>query len=157
VVVPNGDVHKCWDTVSMPEQRVGSVFDLSALASDKRALRWTDWSPFENAVCRSCKLLPNCAGSCAHKFVNSDQTRGEAAYLPCPSWKYNINEKLLVMAERSGAITSDDYDQDETRTDPRSLSPETHGEPSRTVSGGRRRLPLRVVSTGECCTGAVSG
>jgi uncharacterized protein len=116
VVLPSGDVHKCWDTVASPDQRVGTVFDMDALATDERTLRWEQWSPFDNATCRSCTILPNCAGSCAHKFLNPDQTRGEAGSLPCPSWKYNINERLLLMAERSGAITADDYEPEQART-----------------------------------------
>ncbi|HXZ02407.1 MAG TPA: TIGR04463 family radical SAM/SPASM RiPP maturase [Stellaceae bacterium] len=116
VVLPNGDVHKCWDTVASPDQKVGTIFDVDALAADKRALRWVQWSPFDNATCTSCKILPNCAGSCAHKFLNPDQTLGEAGALPCPSWKYNINERLLLTAERSGAITADDYQSEQVRT-----------------------------------------
>jgi uncharacterized protein len=121
VVIPNGDLHKCWDTVHMGEHKVGSVFDLDAARVDERANEWRQWSPFENKICTSCKILPNCAGSCAHKFINSDQTRGEAASLPCPSWKYNIMERLILMAERSGAITAQDYDPEEIKTDPRKL------------------------------------
>ena len=116
VVLPNGDIHKCWDTVAMPQHKVGSVFELEVIDTDERALRWARWTPFENETCRSCKILPNCVGSCAHKFLNPDQTRGEAASLPCPSWKYNINQRLVLMAERSGAIDAADYDVEEIRT-----------------------------------------
>jgi uncharacterized protein len=118
VVVPNGDLHKCWDTVSLSRERVGTVFDLDAVSSDQRLLTWMKWTPFENDTCSTCKILPNCAGSCAHKFVNADQTLGEAASLPCPSWKYNIKERLILFAEKSGAITSDDYIAEEIQTDP---------------------------------------
>lgn len=121
VVVPNGDLHKCWDTVHMPDRKVGSVFDLDAVKNSERAHQWMQWSPFESKICSSCKILPNCAGSCAHKFINPDQTRGEAASLPCPSWKYNIMERLILMAERSGAIKALDYDPEQIRTDPRKL------------------------------------
>jgi uncharacterized protein len=116
VVLPNGDIHKCWDTVASPEQKVGTILDIDALATDKRALRWTQWSPFDNAACLNCKILPNCVGSCAHKFLNPDQTLGEAGSLPCPSWKYNINERLLFTAERNGAITADDYEAEQIKT-----------------------------------------
>jgi len=75
----------------------------------------------ENEVCRSCKILPNCAGSCAHKFLNPDQTRGETAILPCPSWKYNIKERLVFLAEKSGELGGDEYDLWDIRTDPSEL------------------------------------
>ncbi|MDJ0757052.1 MAG: TIGR04463 family radical SAM/SPASM RiPP maturase [Ardenticatenaceae bacterium] len=110
VIVPNGDLHKCWDTVSWPEQRVGTIFNLDALNSDERVLRWLRWTPFKNDTCRNCKILPVCAGSCAYKFIHADHTRGEAAVLPCPSWKYNINEKLALRAIKTGVITAEDYD-----------------------------------------------
>jgi uncharacterized protein len=121
VVSPNGDLHKCWDTITMPEHRVGTVFDVDALKTDERHLSWLRWTPFDNASCRDCKLLPNCAGSCAHKFLNPDQTRGESASLPCPSWKYNIKERLVMMAEEKGALTADEYDAADIRTIPSEL------------------------------------
>jgi uncharacterized protein len=121
VVAPNGDLHKCWDTISMSDHKVGSIFHLDALRSDARVAAWSQWTPFDNASCRDCKLLPNCAGSCAHKFINPSQTRGESASLPCPSWKYNINERLVFTAERRGALTAEDYDPEDIKTDPAQL------------------------------------
>jgi uncharacterized protein len=117
VVLPNGDLHKCWDTVSTPAHRVGTIFRSDIVAASAEAQRWTRWTPFDNDTCVNCKLLPNCAGSCAHKILNAEQVRGDAA-LPCPSWKFNINERLVFRAERSGAITADDYAPSEIQTDP---------------------------------------
>jgi uncharacterized protein len=140
VVLPTGDVHKCWDTVAMPHLKVGTVFRPDELRSDARSSEWSQWSPFENAVCSACKILPNCAGSCAHKFINQTQTRGEAAVLPCPSWKDSINERLVLRAERTGVISSGDYDSAAIRTDRRELCPTEH-EPG-SIGTARRRLPL---------------
>ena len=116
VVLPNGDIHKCWDTVADAAQRVGSIFDIASLESDERVSRWNRWSPFDEALCRDCVILPNCAGSCAHKFLNPGQTLGEAAALPCPSWKFNLHERLLLRAEKSGAISAGDYEPAAVRT-----------------------------------------
>ncbi len=132
VVLPNGDLHKCWDTVSMPQCKVGTIFDVDALRTDDRVLRWARWTPFENGVCTHCKILPNCAGSCAHKFLNTDQTLGEAASLPCPSWKYNIKERLLLMAERSGAISPGDFDLEQVKTNSAEICPVVHHKPTGT-------------------------
>jgi uncharacterized protein len=118
VLTPTGDVHKCWDTVSMPHLRVGSVFNRAALQTDPRVQQWLQWSPFDNAVCRDCKLLPHCTGSCAHKFLNPEQTLGEAASLPCPAWKYQLKERLVMLAMKTGMICSDDIDPAEVVTDP---------------------------------------
>lgn len=116
VVLPNGDLHKCWDTVALPDQKVGTIFDPGALEGDARVLRWEQWSPFDNDTCTSCKILPSCTGSCAHKFLNPAQTLGEAGSLPCPSWKFNLNERLLLTAERKGSISADDYEPEQIRT-----------------------------------------
>ena len=83
--------------------------------------QWLNWTPFANETCKNCKILPNCAGACAYKFVHSEDTRGEAAVLPCPSWKYNIKERLLLRAVKMGAITLNDYDPEEVKTNPSEL------------------------------------
>jgi uncharacterized protein len=110
VVIPNGGIHKCWDTVNMPQHAVGSVFDPDGFRQSAGARRWLDWTPLANPTCRSCKLLPNCAGACAYKFLHSEHTRGEAAQLPCPSWKYNLHERLVARAVAQGFITAEDFD-----------------------------------------------
>lgn len=121
VIAPSGDVHKCWDTISDPRMAVGTVFDLDGLAKSEEARRWLRWSPLDNEVCRNCKLLPSCAGACAYKFLHADQTRGAAATLPCPSWKYNLHERLLLRAVQSGLLETGDYDEVEVRTLPSAL------------------------------------
>lgn len=126
VIVPNGDIHKCWDTVSWPERKVGTIFNLDALNTDERVLNWLRWTPFENDTCRNCKILPNCAGACAYKFVHAQDTRGEAAVLPCPSWKYNIKEKLVLRAEKMKLISAADYDPEMIRTIPQELCADVH-------------------------------
>lgn len=121
VIAPNGDIHKCWDTISWPDRKVGTVFEPQKLADDPHARAWLRWTPFDNETCKNCKLLPNCAGACAYKFVHASLTRGEAAVLPCPSWKYNIKERLLQRAVAMGAIAQDDIDPALARTDPAEL------------------------------------
>lgn len=140
VLLPNGDLHKCWDTVNVPSLRVGTIFDLAAVRDNKAFRQWMRWSPFDNPICQSCKLLPSCAGSCAHKFVNSLQTLGEAGVLPCPSWKYNIKERLILFAERSGQITSADFDLDEIRTDPSEICDTPHSRSTLAVSANAKAL-----------------
>jgi len=128
VIIPNGDIHKCWNTVSWPERRVGTIFEVNALDHDERVLNWLRWTPFENDACRNCKILPVCAGACAYKFVHSYDTRGEAAMLPCPSWKYNIKERLVLRAEKMNFITKDDYEPDMIHTGPTELRTDVYVE-----------------------------
>lgn len=137
VIVPTGDIHKCWDTVTYPQHAVGTVFDVAALADSDKAKAWAQWTPFDNDTCRNCKILPNCSGACAYKFLHAGDTRGEAAVLPCPSWKYNIKERLVLRAEGSGVITADDYVREDIRTEPSELCAEV------SIDGGKA-LPAEM-------------
>jgi uncharacterized protein len=125
IVVPCGSIHKCWDTVSFADKKVGSVFELDRLfgKTHPQQQKWDRFDPFKNDTCRNCKILPNCASFCAHKFIHAKDTLGEAS-LPCPSLKYSIKEKLILIAEKRGHITKDDYDPLAIRTDPKELCSE---------------------------------
>ena len=116
VVVPNGDLHKCWDTVMDSSLRVGSVISAPRKNDAKVENTWNEWSPFENEVCGSCKLLPACGGACAFKFVHNDYASGEAGKLPCPSLKFNMAEQLFLRAKARGFVTDDDWDQNNSPT-----------------------------------------
>jgi uncharacterized protein len=134
VITPTGDLHKCWDTVTFSPNKLGTIFEVDKAMRTRRFEQWTRWTPFDNDSCRNCKLLTNCAGACAYKFLHADDTRGEAATLPCPSWKYNIKERLLLRAEKMGIITAADYDLGAVFTDPSELCTDDH-------IGGGHALP----------------
>ena len=110
VLTPSGDLHKCWDTVQEPEMRIGTIFDVEGAEASDKSQAWLRWSPFENEVCRECPILPSCSGACAYKFIHPDHTHGEAGALPCPSWKFNIAERLFLRAEKQGIVRSDEWD-----------------------------------------------
>jgi uncharacterized protein len=137
VILPSGDVHKCWDTVSSPDKRSGSILAPDRLAASPIFQQWLAWTPFDNATCRNCKLLPSCAGACAYKFVHAADTRGEAAVLPCPSWKYNIKERLAWRAIATGAIQRSELDPAAAATVPSELCTDD------AVAGGAP-LPARM-------------
>ena len=105
VINPNGDIHKCWDTVTVQDRKVGDIFHPDAILNNEIYDQWLAWNPFDNDICRRCKLVANCAGACAYKFIYSDDTKGEAAVLPCLSWRYNLNERLVLRAEKMAAYT----------------------------------------------------
>ena len=111
VVVPNGDLHKCWDTVMDPALRVGSVIGASRRSDAVTEAMWNAWSPFDNEICGSCMLLPACAGACAFKFVHNDYASGETGKLPCPSLKFNMAEQLFLRARARGFVSDDDWDE----------------------------------------------
>jgi len=108
VLLPNGELHKCWDTVNDTTMKIGTIFEPEKSLDSPVHNEWMQWSPFMNETCRSCKILPNCTGACAYKFIYTDKTLGEGGSLPCPSWKFNINERLLIRAEKRGIISAND-------------------------------------------------
>ncbi|MDJ1185242.1 radical SAM/SPASM domain-containing protein [Roseofilum casamattae] len=117
VILPNGDLHKCLETVSENHHKVGSIFALKNLVNDPRYQQWLNWSPFQEKTCTNCKLLPTCSGSCAQKYLNPENLQGEAA-LPCPSWKHKLHEKLFWMAEGKGMVSrSTDWNDEISATD----------------------------------------
>lgn len=97
VVLPNGDVHKCWNTVSDPMQRVCTVETLSGVKQKKAVEKWLSWSPFSMRKCKDCNILPLCAGACANRSMMGNDS-------PCVSLKENIQERLLLYAQQKGAI-----------------------------------------------------
>lgn len=116
VVTPNGDLHKCWDTVMDARRRVGSVFRNDRSSDDEQAQVWNSFSPFDNAICRVCKILPSCASACAFKFVHNDYASGEAGRLPCPSLKFNFCEQIFARAKARGFVSDHDWDPNRSPT-----------------------------------------
>jgi uncharacterized protein len=90
------------------EYSTGTIFEPQNIAGNSNTQQWENWTPFENKSCSACKILPVCAGFCPYKFLYRDVTRGEAGKLPCPSWKYSMNERLLWQAQAAGYITEAD-------------------------------------------------
>jgi uncharacterized protein len=107
VIAPNGDVHKCWETAHDPDKRTGTIFEPEGLKGSPNAQLWDAWSPFDNPVCTSCRILPMCGGHCPHRFVYADS--GDSNSLPCPDWKWNTAEYLFARAKALGAVSDDQW------------------------------------------------
>jgi len=99
VVTPTGELHKCWNTVNEADKRVGSIFDSVERLSEpnKNHDTWLSWTPFQDPICRTCSTLPLCSGNCAYKFIHADEMKTPDSR-PCPSWKYNLPQKLVMLA-----------------------------------------------------------
>jgi uncharacterized protein len=99
VVTPTGDLHKCWNTVNESDKRVGNIFDEERIFSEPNANHdiWLSWTPFQDPICRTCTTLPLCSGNCAYRFVHADEMKTPDER-PCPSWKYNLKDKLVMLA-----------------------------------------------------------
>jgi uncharacterized protein len=101
VILPDGDVHKCWNTVSHPENRVCGIDDIDAADTAAIQAQWLGHEMFSLPECETCPVLVNCAGGCAH-------IARDGLSKPCRSLKHNISDMLLLLALSRGAITEDD-------------------------------------------------
>ncbi len=99
VIVANGDIHKCWETVSFSNRRTGHLSHASSPDDMANDALWNDFNPFNIPECRNCEILPNCAGFCAYKFIYNSEFAGKSGHLPCPSLKFNIRNKVLHYAK----------------------------------------------------------
>ncbi len=55
---------------------------------------WHDALDQGHVPCSECEFLPTCGGSCPKHWSERDP--------PCPSYKFNIQERLCLVAERNG-------------------------------------------------------
>lgn len=89
-----GNVSTCWEVPYTPvyentEYYAGNLMKDPNLDSSKVNMRnWYNEIPTNDSWCKSCKFLPVCGGSCPKHW-----NRGTPA---CPSFKYNIDERLFL-------------------------------------------------------------
>lgn len=68
VFTPEGEIHKCGLAVDNSREAIGHVG--KALDSNHpNSLKWQQYSPFRNPVCRSCEFLPTCLGGCPRNQI----------------------------------------------------------------------------------------
>jgi uncharacterized protein len=94
VIAPDGLIYKCWEEISVADDRsIGSIFtDETTPRQRANRLKYMAWDPFEKSECRQCEILPVCMGGCPHDGIaNSNPVRGA-----CVSWKYNLREMLTL-------------------------------------------------------------
>jgi uncharacterized protein len=94
VIAPSGDIFKCWEEVSMDRSRsIGSVYfgDL-APQQESNLDMFLSWDPLQMAECRDCRVLPICMGGCPRQGITQKTLTSGA----CSSWKYNLEEMLLL-------------------------------------------------------------
>jgi uncharacterized protein len=96
LILPDGDVHKCWCTVGQKDQAVGRLADGGYKPDRGMELRWLAYTPFDQE-CEACGVLPVCMGGCPYLTLYGDQTHG--ADNACESLKHNIHELIPVIAQ----------------------------------------------------------
>lgn len=95
VLSPNGDIHKCWETVTMDRYRIGNIMDTD-FDLHRRGVSWTGWTPFQEKECFDCPILPNCMGMCTYRFLFKENYSGNSAKTPCPPLRFNIQDKIRM-------------------------------------------------------------
>lgn len=86
LIDPHGNLHKCWNTVGVEEEKVGKIGE--PLKMDPILVKWLSWDPFEKKECGECKFLPICMGGCPY-FLRTRE-------MNCNSWKYNLEQMLRL-------------------------------------------------------------
>lgn len=86
VVDPNGNIHKCWETIHDDDKATSTVFDEY---SPDVYTYFTSFNRYNhNEVCRSCKFLPVCDKiSCSHEAIKNVVPQ-------CTEWKYKTSDYL---------------------------------------------------------------
>ena len=100
VMLPNGDVHKCWNTVSDRSKRLCGIEDIERVDTAPLYKDWISCGLFTLPECRDCIILPNCTGGCSNNARNSLTT-------PCVSLKHNLKERLILYALDKKAISAE--------------------------------------------------
>lgn len=91
VIHPNGDLHKCWDTINEQTEAVGNL--ITEEMNETKLEKWVNWSPFNHEQCKRCNVMPLCMGGCAHlAFQNNGVPQ-------CEEWKYGLHDAIKVWIE----------------------------------------------------------
>lgn len=89
-----GNVSTCWEVPYTPaydntEYYAGNLLKDEHVDSSNVLMRhWYDEIPTNDTWCKGCKFLPVCGGSCPKHW--------NKGIVPCPSFKYNIDERLFL-------------------------------------------------------------
>ncbi len=105
VIEPDGSIQKCYELVGDKTTIIGSILDenknnnkLEPLCL-KNLSEWHTWSPFNNADCIDCKVLPLCLGGCPYYSINEEiESKHKDRSSKCSSIKYNLDKVLAEMA-----------------------------------------------------------
>lgn len=89
VIDPFGDIHKCWNTVGVREDRVGNIIETEE-KNFKEIINDILWSSADqlDEECKNCKVLPLCYGGCSYYKIKGKKR--------CISFKENIDDLLSM-------------------------------------------------------------
>lgn len=72
VIGPRGDLYMCWNDIGLKEFCVGSILSEKPLTTNgfTHALKYVIFDPTLDEMCKDCKVLPICMGSCPYQRVH---------------------------------------------------------------------------------------
>ena len=96
VVDPEGNIHKCWETIHDEKEGVSHVFDEYDVELYDEHSRYDRYQT-SHEKCKGCKFIPICDQlSCSHQVIGEKEP-------PCTYWKYvltkSLKEQFLYMKE----------------------------------------------------------
>lgn len=95
VISPNGNLHKCWNEITMENAAIGNLKKVSSNMS--RFLKWINYDPTEIEKCKNCEILPICmGGTCPYRVLFSNK---ENSSMECNEYKYLLKEYILAWLE----------------------------------------------------------
>lgn len=92
LIHPSGELYKCWNTIGQKNECVGNINELSGI--NYNYAKWLSYDPFENKMCRKCRVFPICLGYCAHNWIGSKVY--EKTSDKCSEWKFNLAEFIKL-------------------------------------------------------------
>lgn len=90
VIEPNGNIHKCWNTIGDDSEAVGNVLDKEEVNENYEIIKWLNYSLNTNCKdCMSCDVLPLCKGGCPDRTLK----KGKPV---CFEYKYNLEDMIKL-------------------------------------------------------------
>jgi uncharacterized protein len=123
VFTPEGEIHKCGLAVDNSREAVGRV-GKPLDSNNPNSLKWQQYSPFRNPVCRSCEFLPTCLGGCPRNQIEMREIQKKEN---CAYHKQFENQVLLFhLGHRSKTPRSPDRQMAVSVPDSSKLFPILH-------------------------------
>lgn len=92
VIMPDGSLYRCWETVGEPECCIGHIREDGKIAysnyNDILENKLNIFDPLLDNTCKICPYLPLCYGGCPSKNIN---TKGKIRF-QCSSYKEHLEE-----------------------------------------------------------------
>lgn len=96
MILPNGEVHKCWTTIGMSEMAVGRLTADGYKSNRGEEYKWLAYNPIKRE-CEGCHILPLCMGGCPYLNMYPNLVSGPLNV--CESLRDNIEDVMQLVAQ----------------------------------------------------------